>query len=504
MSFILQVFVRFANCPKFVHHESMNALSDWLQSNGIKNPHCIPYDLQDDFQRRFGAAEILWPQPGGQEAFQSCPADICFYGGEAGAGKSWSLLFDHLKWIDIPGYNGVIVRKEFSQIFGTGGLWTEAMSLYLRVRGTPKKGDTPKFKFPCGAEVAFKHSQHADKVEMYWQGLSSPVISIDEITQFKKSEFLYIMSRNRSMTGINPYIRATCNPDPSSWVRDFIGWWIGPDGYVIEERCGIIRWFLHRDDSFVWADTREELIERFGEECNPLSFTFIRGHLSDNKKLLEIDPQYKSKLDNLPESERRALSEGNWNELDNPTQMFLHKLFNAHRVEKMNPAEMRRIVVGIDPAGSTSAKSDETGIIIAGLGKDGHGYIFADYTGKYRPQEWAKIACDKYDLYHADRIVAERNYGGDMVESTIVTHRPDVRPRMVTATRGKAVRAEPVAALYEKGMIHHVGFGLKPLENELAEYRPGQAKSPNRMDALVWCITDLMISQPPEPRLRML
>lgn len=490
----------------------MNTLHQWCVEHNVANPHDIPDDLKAEFDEKFKDAAILFPQPGGQVEFQNCPADIAFYGGEAGAGKSWSLLFDQLKWTHLKGYIGVIARKNYSQIFDAGGLWQEARELYSPLRGHDTKGDKPRFVFPSGAQIYFKHSQHASKVDEYWQGLQAAVIGIDEVTQFEKSEFLYIMSRNRSMTGIDSYIRATCNPDPRSWVRDMIDWWIDKDGFIIPERSGVIRYFVHRDDKFVWGDTKEELEEKFGVESYPKSFTFIRGHLEDNQKLLEQDPEYIGRLENLTSSQKRALREGNWNELDNPDSMFTRANFNANRVEYKDPDTLERIVVGVDPAGGTKEENDETGIIAGGIDSEGIVYIFTDKSGRYKPPKWAEKSCNLYDSFKADKIVCERNFGGDMVQSTIEMYRAstndnkisDIHPKMVTASRGKAIRAEPVATLYEHNRIKHVGHNMKELEDEMADYEPGQSKSPNRLDALVWVVTELAIKQPATPNIRVL
>jgi hypothetical protein len=477
----------------------MADLMQWLNKHSLTNPHAVPDKLKNEFNELFGDADIMWPQPGGQEQATNCNADIMIYGGAAGAGKSFFISLDSLKWIQIPGYVAAICRKTYSQIFDAGGLWDECKKIFVKHGGKPRRGDKPQFEFDSGAKIFFKHSQHSANVDMYWQGLQAAVIYIDECTQFTKQEFLYIMSRNRSVTGINSYIRATCNPDPQSWVRELIDWWVGDDGYIIPERSGVIRYFIHRDDRFILSDTKEGLIEQYGD-CAPKSFTFIRGFLDDNKKLLEQDPGYRASLQNLDEAQRNALALGNWNEIEKPDSMFPRKNFNAYRVEAIDFEKMERIVVSIDPAGSTTDSSDDTGIVVGGkIGE--HAYVFRDVTGKYLPQQWAEEACRLYDLYKADRIVAERNYGGDMVASTINMHRRDVHPLLVTATKGKALRAEPVAALYEKGLIHHVGHGLKRLEDEMHTYTPGQKNSPNRLDALVWAITNLLIKEPAGPRI---
>jgi hypothetical protein len=149
-----------------------------------------------------------------------------------------------------------------------------------------------------------------------------------------------------------------------------------------------------------------------------------------------------------------------------------------------------RIVVGIDPSGTSKATSDEAGIIVAGMDARGHGYVLEDLSGIMTPNQWAYKAIIAYNEHEADRIIGEVNYGGDMIETVIRNLATDVSYKSVTASRGKYIRAEPIAALYERGMIHHVGR-FDRLESEMCLWLPGD-KSPNRMDALVWCFTDLL------------
>ena len=161
---------------------------------------------------------------------------------------------------------------------------------------------------------------------------------------------------------------------------------------------------------------------------------------------------------------------------------------------------MKRVVVAVDPSGGASTSNAETGIIVAGVGQDGHGYVMRDLSGRYSPERWAYTTMSAYRDYGADRIVAERNYGGAMVEGTIRATAPNVPVRMVTASRGKAVRAEPVVALFEQKRVHLVG--LHPaLEDQLCGWDPMSSDaSPDRLDALVWAITDLMLGEAaPQP-----
>lgn len=170
--------------------------------------------------------------------------------------------------------------------------------------------------------------------------------------------------------------------------------------------------------------------------------------------------------------------------------LFRWKDINDNRVTKT--PTLRRIVVAIDPAVTATADSDETGIIVAGLGEDNEGYVLDDVTLSASPDKWAREAVTAYHKWHADRIVAEVNNGGDLIELTVRTVDKNVSFSQVRASRGKITRAEPVAALYEQGRVHHVGTYAK-LEDQQCSMMPGMPNSPDRVDALVWALTELLL-----------
>jgi len=174
---------------------------------------------------------------------------------------------------------------------------------------------------------------------------------------------------------------------------------------------------------------------------------------------------------------------------DNPGALWSRGLLETARVQE--PPHLTRVVVGIDPAVTSGDESDSTGIVVAGLSPDGHYYILADYTLKASPQVWAEKAVYAFELHKADRIIAETNNGGDLVVHLLQQVKNTVPVKKVTASRGKTVRAEPIAALSEQGKLHMVGY-FPELEDELCEYEPGiSTKSPDRMDAMVWAVTEL-------------
>ncbi len=188
---------------------------------------------------------------------------------------------------------------------------------------------------------------------------------------------------------------------------------------------------------------------------------------------------------------------------DVPGGLWNRDLIEAARAR--TPPNLDRIVVAIDPAATSGEAADETGIIVAGKDAFGHAWVLADLSGHYKPIEWAKNAIAAYHANSADRIVAEVNNGGEMVEATLRVIDPNLAFTAVHASRGKVARAEPVAALYEQGKVHHLGSFLQ-LEDQMCNlsrgaqrdfkgYRAGN--SPDRVDALVWAVTELLLEPMP-------
>jgi phage terminase large subunit-like protein len=181
--------------------------------------------------------------------------------------------------------------------------------------------------------------------------------------------------------------------------------------------------------------------------------------------------------------------------LDVPGALWNHDQLEALR--RARDPTLQRIVIAIDPAGSSGEDADETGIVAAGVDEAGCGWVLADHSGRYAPTEWAKRAIALYHELKADRIVAETNFGGAMCESTIRAIDANVAFRAVTASRGKVARAEPVAALYEQSKVFHRG-PFDALEDEMCSFtsnfdRKTAGFSPGRVDALVWSLTDLIL-----------
>lgn len=240
----------------------------------------------------------------------STKADIAIYGGAAGGGKSFGLLLEPLRHFHNSKFGGVIFRRTTNQIRNEGGLWDNAMNLYAPL-GATMNSSSLECIFPSGMKMKFAHLEH--EKNMYdWQGSQIAFIGFDELTHFTEKQFFYLLSRNRSDSGVPGYVRATTNPDARSWVRRFIDWWIGPDGLPIKERAGVIRYFIRVDDKLMWGDSPDELKSIYGAEVLPKSVTFIPAKLEDNKILIKKDPSYKANLEALSRVERMRLKDGNW------------------------------------------------------------------------------------------------------------------------------------------------------------------------------------------------
>lgn len=170
-------------------------------------------------------------------------------------------------------------------------------------------------------------------------------------------------------------------------------------------------------------------------------------------------------------------------------------LWNRQIIERLRMAtapQLERIVVSVDPAASANLDSDETGIVVCAKDAKGNGYVLEDLSGKYSPSQWAAVAVKAFERWNADCIVAEKNMGGDMVESVLRSQNTTARIKLVNATKGKYVRAEPIYSLYEQNKIYHIGqFPI--LENQMITFDPDKGKSPDRVDALVWGFTELLL-----------
>jgi phage terminase large subunit-like protein len=291
-------------------------------------------------------------------------------------------------------------------------------------------------------------------------GLEFSTIYLNEASQIPFASFQLAQTRLAQKSELRNKFYVDCNPPTKShWIYQSF----------IKKVDFISKLPLAQPDA--WVQMR---INPDGNRCN-LADGYIEGTLG-----------------NLSERQRRRFLLGEFLD-DNPNALFKHEYIDAARVLSHRGININRIVVGVDPSVTSGDTSDYTGIVVVARGDNDNYYVLADYSCLASPLVWAGEVVKAYHKHQADRIIGESNNGGDLIEATIRTIDPAVSYRKVTATRGKAIRAEPIAALYEQGKVHHVG-ALTDLEDQMCEWTPDdpRAKSPDRMDALVWAITDLM------------
>jgi hypothetical protein len=239
-----------------------------------------------------------------QREFLKTRADIAVYGGSAGGGKTWSLLYKPIAsgHINVRGFDAIIFRKTYPEITNPGGLWDEAGGTYPHFGGVGLIGAC-EWRFPqWGSKVAFRHLENEGSKYSY-QGSAICDLSFDELTHFSESQFWYLTSRNRSVCGVRPYVRATCNPNPG-WVKDFLAPWVDREHDGPRAASGELKWFLRVDGKIKWVPSGTERAK---------SVTFIRASIYDNQYLLDKDPDYLATLMALPPVERARLLDGDWN-----------------------------------------------------------------------------------------------------------------------------------------------------------------------------------------------
>ena len=359
----------------------------------------------------------LRPQIGPQEDFLASSADIAIFGGAAGCGKTFALLMEPLRHSHVQGFGAVVFRRTMPQITTEGGLWDTARGLYAPLSADFIENPY-RVRFPSSTKIEFHHLQYDETVRS-WDGSQIPLVCFDELQHFTEHQFFYMLSRNRSMCGVVPYVRATCNPDPDSFLRRFLAWWIDDEsGFPIQERSGAIRWMVRLKNEIHWGDSREELIERFTgtyapDEIMPKSVTFIPALLEHNRALLEANPEYRANLLALPEYEQQRLLYGNWNARPKAGDLFRRKDFTI--VEPGTMVLKQTFRYWVRAASEQTEKRpdpDYTVGVKGGFGLDGFFYVtdvIRFRAGPYEVKEAVKKAAEQ-DSRSAE-IVLEQDPG---------------------------------------------------------------------------------------------
>ncbi|HXR05590.1 MAG TPA: phage terminase large subunit [Verrucomicrobiae bacterium] len=398
----------------------------------------------------------LRPQPGKQESFLKSVADVAFFGGAAGSGKSFALLLEPLYEIENPLFRSVIFRRTIPMIRQPGGLLDTSEQIFPLL-GAKLNQSLIEWQFPKGGTVKLA-GMELESDRYNWQGAQMPLICFDEVQEFTAPQFWFLFSRNRSVSGSRSRIRATCNPDADSWLRALLAWWIDPDsGFPIAERSGVLRWFVRMGDELHWADSKRELVGTFGADVEPKSATFISARVTDNKILLEKDPAYLSSLKALPLVERQRLLDGNWNVRAAAGNYFRREWFGAPL--DAAPADIVARCRFWDRA-ATEKRSDNNPDATVGvlLGKDSAGvYYVLDVVKLWATPhavEKKMIGCAHAD--GRETIVAYMQDPGSagVAEAQATARALDgFNVRFAPATGDKETRAKPVSAQVEGGRV---------------------------------------------------
>jgi len=354
-----------------------------------------------------------------------------------------SIIFDTFPKVMEIAFPGVVWKLSKSDWFITFENGSE-----IWFGGLDDKERTEKI---LGNEYATIYLNECSQIP--WNGRNMVVTRLAQLAQ--------TMIQGREPTPLKPRMYYDCNPpNKSHWT------------YLL---------FVKKID----PETKQPL-------PRPEDFASFQMNPQDNAENLSAG--YLDTLASLSPRLRKRFLAGEFADA-NPNALFPDEVIDRWRHEGSVP-EMVRVVVAVDPSGSDdadNADNDEIGIFVAGLGVDGNCYVLEDCTVKAGPATWGRVATSAFDRHAADMVVGETNYGGAMVKHVIQTSRPRTPFQAVTASRGKAVRAEPISALYEEGKVRHVGI-FRELEDELSAFSTvgylGD-KSPNRADALIWALTAL-------------
>lgn len=302
----------------------------------------------------------------------SSPADILVGGGAAGVGKTTCLLLEPLRHINNPNFGSVFFRRTSPMIKAEGGLWDASQNMYKSILGSEPRESTLEWFFQSGAKFKMSHMEY-EKNKYDWQGAEIPLILFDELTHFTSSMFFYMLSRNRSMCGVDPYVRATCNPDPDSWLAELVDWWIEQDekspnyGYPVPDRQGMLRYFTRENGNLIWGDSAQDVYYKCKDSIDEIiarskglitvkdlikSFTFVGGSIYENVELLKVNPAYLGNLNALDENEKLRLLGGNWKISLKGDDIYDSKKFNDMFTNSYVPKGENYITTDIAMKGS--------------------------------------------------------------------------------------------------------------------------------------------------------
>lgn len=331
------------------------------------------------------------------------------------------------------------------------------MTIYPQLEGKPREFRL-QWAFPSGMSMTFANLEY-DKDVFNYQGAQIPWLGFDELTHFSETQFFYMLSRNRSSAGVKSRVRGTCNPDPDSWVRKFIDWWIDDQGYPIKERSGVLRYFIRIHDKMIWASDPEEIHKIYGRavEIQPKSVTFIPSKLEDNQILMQKDPGYMANLLALSRVDRLRLKDGNWNVRPSSGNFFRKEWFSTLDVV---PTGWMQAIRFWDRAATKPNETNKDPDWTRGLKlfqyPDGS-YVVADLRSiRDTPGQVEKMiqSVAGHDGYSV-RIMSQQDPGSAGVSEAehFIKMLAGYDVRVQTLSKDKITRAKPVSAQCEGGNV---------------------------------------------------
>ena len=367
--------------------------------------------------------------------------------------------------IKAPNSRHVIFRLRFNAL--RASVWLDTLPKVMRLcyPGVPLKPNRQDgyVSLPNGSEIWFGGLDDKDRVEKIL-GMEFATTYFNECSQIQRASVLTGLTRlAQKIPGLQNRAYYDLNP-------------VGTGHWTYRQ-------FVEKID----PDSRQPL-------ARPENYQSSYMNPADNRA--NIGSEYIALLESMPERQRRRFLDGRYvSEIDGA--LWTLELLEKYRRTDDDLPLMKRVVVAVDPSGSKGEedkRSDEIGIVVAGLGVDDRVYVLADYSGRYSPEQWGAKAVYAWKTHGADRIIGEKNFGGDMVRAIVHSADRNAPYKEVTASRGKVVRAEPVSALYEQGKFSHVGV-FPALEDQMMNFSTAGylgGKSPDRADAMVWAISELV------------
>ena len=377
--------------------------------------------------------------------------NVLLYGGSR-SGKTAILIYTLLIRSLKTKSRHVVLRKSFNHVKTT--IWHDTLPKISELMGIPYKENKSDwfYEFRNGSQLWIGGLDDKERTEKIL-GSEYSSIYFNEASQLTYEAINTARTRLAERSGLVNKAYYDCNPPTKShWIYKLFMKGIDPV-------------------------TKEQIKKE--DYCSMLM------NPKDNVQNLSDD--YLNTLEGLPRRQRQRFLQGMFLD-DIEGALWTDSIIDDNRLYDHPP--LTRKIIAVDPAVSYGEDSDETGLIIAGKGTDGHYYILEDLSGKYAPGFWGRLVVDKYRKEMLNDVVAETNQGGELVVQNIRQINPAISVVRVHASQGKLTRAEPIAALYEQGLVHHIGK-YPELEEQMVSYTGKGMKSPDRMDALVWALTDL-------------